>query len=261
MQSIKKLFNFYIKSSIHVGIAVFSLVQITKIALNIKIDYNIDCFILFGTIFGYNFLRYSSLKIDLFKRKFYIGIATISFISLILMICFFFLMESKLQLEFLKIGFLVLIYPFIRKYFFLKMFIVSFCITYITVYIPIFSQNINLVDCWILVSRRFLIVVCLLIPSEIVDIKSDSKSLFTLPQKIGIFKTKILGYFLLFGFVILDFFGLSLIANISIGIVIAVFIFFSNENRPKAYINFWVESIPIFWLLLLIILGNLKLKI
>ena len=243
------------------GIAVFSLVQITKIALNINIDYNIDYFVFFGTIFGYNFLKYFSLKISLFKQKFYIVIGIISFISLILMTYFFFLMESKVQFEFLKIGFLVLIYPFLRKYFFLKMFIVSFCITYITVYIPVFSQNVNLGDCWILLSRRFLIVVCLLIPSEIVDIKSDSKSLFTLPQKIGVFKTKILGYFLVLVFLVLDFFGLSLIANIVIGIIIAVFIYFSNEDRPKTYTNFWVESIPIFWLLLLLILQNLKFDI
>lgn len=243
------------------GVAVYSLVQITKITLNIRIDFNIDYFIFFGTIFGYNFLRYSSLKMDFFKHKLYLGITIVSFISLFLMTYFFFQMENKFRLEFLKIGFLVLIYPFLRKYFFLKMFIVSFCITYITVYIPIFSKNINLIDSWILISRRFLIVVCLLIPSEIVDVKLDSKTLFTLPQKIGIFKTKILGYFLLLGFIVLEFFGLSLIVNISIGIIVAIFIFFSNENRTKTYTNFWVESIPILWLFLLLILRNLKFDI
>ena len=243
------------------AVAVFSLVQITKIALNIKIDYTLDAFVFFGTIFGYNFMRYSSLKANLIQSRFGKWIVIVSFISLLSMLYFFILMQSKLQLEFLKIGFLVLMYPFLRKYFFLKMFIVSFCITYITVYIPIFSKNIDLVDCWILIIRRFLIVVCLLIPSEIVDIKSDSKSLFTLPQKIGIIRTKILGYFLLFGFLLLEFFGLSLIANTSIGIIIAIFIFFSNENRPKAYTNFWVESIPIFWWFLMLVLQYLKFDI
>ena len=167
-------------------------------------------------------------------------------------------MEKKLQIEFLKIGFLVLLYPFIRNYFLLKMFVVSFCITYITVYIPIFSGNISLENSWILICRRFIITVCLLIPSEIIDIKSDAKTLLTLPQKIGILNTKILGYFFVAGFIILDFFSLSLTPNIAIGIIVAGCIFFSNENRSKTYTSFWVESIPIFWLLLVLIFRNLN---
>ena len=61
MLFLKKLLDFYIQSSIHVGIAVVSLLSITIFSTNLH--FNIDYFIcvFFGTIVGYNFLKYFEL--------------------------------------------------------------------------------------------------------------------------------------------------------------------------------------------------------
>jgi hypothetical protein len=93
--------------------------------------------------------------------------------------------------------------------------------------------------------QRLLVVLCLLIPFEIVDQEIDAKTLVTLPHKIGIQNTKLTGYLLL----LISYCFLQL--DLIITLVICVFIFFSNSNRSKYYTSFWTESIPILWWLLL----------
>ena len=91
---------------------------------------------------------------------------------------------------------------------------------------------------------------------EIKDLKNDDPHLKTVPQQIGVKNTKTLGFILLVIFSGLGFFNrnfqfVELQLNFLIAIVIGVFLFFTTENRSKYYTDFWVESIPIFWFLLL----------
>ena len=248
MKRLKSILDFYIDTSIHVGFAVFSLAQITKMFLNSELNVITYFFIFFGTVFGYNFLKY----FDVFLKNIFIikknySIVVVSLVAGLGMFFCFYQLETTIQMAFFKISALVLLYPFIRKFGLIKMVVVAFCVTYITVYIPGLCCHLN----WIYLIQRFLFIFCLLIPLEIFDLESDSKTLITLPQFIGIKKTKWLGYFLLILCLILElqFFKskLDLVIDIIILIVTAIFIFFSNENRYKYYTSFWVESIPIFW--------------
>jgi hypothetical protein len=216
------------------------LVQITKNALNNSTNFNIDLFIFFATIVGYNFLKYFEVfqnKVFTIKKNY--AISLVSFFAFLGLLYYFLKLEFDLKLAFLKIVVLVLIYPFLRKYGFLKMFIVAFCVTYITVYIPILNEN------WIknynYLLQRFLIIISLLIPFEIIDVEKDAKTITTLPQKIGIQNTKLLGYVLLFICIIF------LHLNLLIAFIIGITIFFSSSNRSQYYTSFWVESVPIFW--------------
>ena len=245
MKFLKLILDFYINTSIHVAVAVFSLVQITKLQLNISTNLSLDYFIFFGTIFGYNFLKYFQVffnRIFTFKKN--SGIFFISLISFFGMIFYFFRLSSNIEIEFLKIGLLILIYPFIRKYGFLKMIFVSFCLTLITVY----TVNLGNLVYWFYLIQRFLIIFCLLIPLEICDLEIDSRTIITLPSIIGIQNLKNLGYCLLslFSFLIIRFSFCHSI-NIVIAIVSAIAIFLSNEKRSKYFTNFWVESLPVFW--------------
>jgi hypothetical protein len=246
MKFLKQFFDFYINTSIHVAVAVFALVQITKFILSLSTNLNLDYFIFFGTIVGYNFLKYAEIfnnKVFTFQKNYLIVL--VSLIALFGMIFHFFKLEKPIQFEFMKIGILVLLYPFFRKYGFLKMITVAFCITYITAYIPEMNHKLN----WMYLLQRFLVVICLLIPLEICDLEADSKTIKTLPKIIGIQNLKIFGYLLL---VLVCFMSSQdLILNFAIDMVIAIFIaiviFFSNENRNKFYTSFWLESVPILW--------------
>ncbi len=246
MKVLQQILDFYINTSIHVAVAVFSLVQITKLTLNISSNIEIDFFIFFATIFGYNFLKYFEVfwnQIFTIKNKY--SIVLVNLIAIFGMIFYFFKLEKPIQVSFFKIGFIVLLYPFLRKYGLFKMLIVAFCITYVTAYIP----QINSYHNYIYLFQRFLIVFCLLIPLEICDLEIDSQTIRTLPKIIGIQNLKILGYLLLVCCCLLNFYLLqsNFETDIVIAIVIAIAIFFSNENRNSYYTSFWVESIPIFW--------------
>lgn len=106
--------------------------------------------------------------------------------------------------------------------------------------------------------QRFILIFVLILIFEIIDLANDDPHLQTVPQQIGVKRTKKLGYILLLIFCLLEFFNsningnfnfqfLPLIIEIAIAIVIFLFLAFVNENRSKYYTSFWVESVPILW--------------
>lgn len=242
MKIFKSILDFYINTSIHVAVAVFCLVKITAIDLNTSINLDVELFVFFGTIVAYNFLKYFEVflkKVFTVKKNYPILIVTI-FALVGILFCFL-KMEFEIKLAFLAISVVVFLYPFLRKYGFLKMFIVALCVTYITVYVP--SLNLSWNEKLNYLIQRFLVVLCLLIPFEIIDKEIDAKTIVTLPQKIGVQGTKFIGYFSL----LICYCFLNL--NFNVTILIGFFIFFSETNRSKYFTSFWVESLPIFWLL------------
>jgi hypothetical protein len=60
MIGFKKYLIFYIKSSIHVALSVYALVRMTHFMFHIS-DQSMANFAFFGTIVGYNFVKYDAL--------------------------------------------------------------------------------------------------------------------------------------------------------------------------------------------------------
>ena len=93
---------------------------------------------------------------------------------------------------------------------------------------------------------------------EIIDINTDDPHLQTVPQQIGVEKTKLLGYGLLALLLALEFLYEAnqdytpLFFKLIVSSSIALFLYFANENRSRYYASFWVEAIPIFWWLILV---------
>lgn len=253
MRILKAIVDFYIQASLHVALAIYSLVRITEIALQITPHFPISNVVFFGTIVGYNFLKYfesfQKENFDFDKNRYIIGV---SFFSIIATIFFFIQLNNTTQIFFIKIVLIVLFYPFLRKYGFLKLFLVSFCVSVITVNVPVIQLNTFSDDAKIILLQRFLIVISLMIPFEILDSQTDDKKLGTLPQRFGILKTKWFGVFLLLPFIILEFLKDKMeISTFLITIITALFIVFTDLKRDKYYTSFWVESVPILWLILI----------
>jgi hypothetical protein len=61
MIGFKKYLIFYIKSSIHVALSVYALVRMTHFMFHISADQSMANFAFFGTIVGYNFVKYDAL--------------------------------------------------------------------------------------------------------------------------------------------------------------------------------------------------------
>ena len=255
MKVLRKVFDFYIQSSLHVGIAVFCLVKITNLNLGTNTFDNYSILVFFGTVLGYNFLKYYDVyrKGSFHSNKHY-GILVVSLLSSISFLLFFLWVKKGIQIPILISGIFVLLYPFLRKYGWLKLFFVSFVVTYITVYIPFVLNKPVILDCYISLLQRFFILSSLLIPFEIMDTKTDSQTLNTLPQLFGIRKSKQLGYSFIVIFLFLEFINFRIhnfLIDAVIAIITVIFIRFTSLEKNEYYTSFWIESVPIFWLILL----------
>lgn len=253
LKFLKSIFNFYIFTSIHVAFAIFALLRVTEILLQLSIHENLEKTIFFGTIVGYNSLKnFESFlrgKFDFYKNRYLIGL---TFFSVIATLFYFFQLNNSLQFFFIIIGWLVALYPFLRKFGVLKLIWVSFCVTAITVYAPIFQQPSFSDNGKIIMLQRFLIVISLMIPFEILDSQTDDEKMKTLPQRFGILKTKWFGIILLLPFIGLEFFKEKMeISTFVITLITAFFILFTSLKRDKYYTSFWVESVPILWWVIL----------
>mgnify|MGYP006866444833 CR=1 FL=1 len=58
---LKKILDFYINSSLHVALSAFALVSMTQFFFNIDDGLSVAYFAFFGTVVGYNFVKYDAL--------------------------------------------------------------------------------------------------------------------------------------------------------------------------------------------------------
>ncbi len=269
MAILKRIIDFYIEGSIHVALSVYSLIRITELVLRLEPNEYIAGFGFFGTIVGYNFIKYDALarsgKPELGRRlKLFIAISGIAFLGAAY--CFFKLnaiTKSVSAVVFLFTALYTL--PFFpnrknaRSWAGLKIYMVSLCWVGVTVVLPVLDSRATLgVDFYIVCLKRFILIVVLLFVFEIIDLKWDDPHLKTVPQQIGIKHTKQLGILLLLLFLALELFQADenwphFVASISLIAITTFFLLFANERRPKYYTSFWTESIPVLWWLLLLI--------
>lgn len=267
MKVLKSILQFYINSSIHVALSCFALVRMTNFMFNIPEDKPIENFAFFGTIVGYNFVKYDNFarthKIKMrFNLKLIVLFSAFSFLAVGF---YFFQLQLITQIVSVVVLSLTLLYtlPFFpnrknaRNWAGVKIYIVSLCWVGVTLVLPILDAGIAITSDFYLKSvQRFILVFVLILIFEIIDLTNDDPHLKTVPQQIGVKKTKNLGYLLLIVFCALEllnsnvnfqFLPLQLLLIFAIAILVALFLAFANEKRSKYYTSFWVESIPIFW--------------
>jgi len=270
MNAIKQLFYIYIHGSLHVAIAVLSLVLMTNHMFHNTFDAPMAGFAFFGTVFGYNFIKYEAL----FRLRKPIGrltkiIAAMSVVAFLACGICFLLLERITQLTAIGFFSLTVLYavPFtkkgnLRNLSGIKIYIVAFCWAGITTLLPLVEAGLPLItDVFLKFGQRFLLVIILILIFEIIDLKNDDPNLQTVPQKIGVRNTQLLNIFLLVPFYFLEFLKSSvdpnqLIVNLFLILMVGLFTLLANPNRSKYYTLFWVESIPVFWLGMLLVIDK-----
>lgn len=273
MKYLKLVFNFYINASIHVAFAVFSLLRITEIYFDIPFNENLNYFVFFGTITGYNFVKYAGVA-KLHHKSLTGDLKIIQIFSFFcfLALCYFgYLIPIKTLLLTLPFCLLTFLYavPFLsgfhknlRQISFLKIIVVALVWAGFTVLIPIVDASKEITTNVIfLMIQRFLIVVVLILPFDIRDVKYDAISLQTIPKKIGVEKTKRLGLLLMIISLILEYlFATELFVKTPFMIfffLVIIFLMRAKIEQSKYYSSFWVESLPIIWWLVLLGFHNI----
>ncbi|HEY0091505.1 MAG TPA: hypothetical protein VGB43_03370 [Flavobacterium sp.] len=269
MRILKRLFDFYLRSSIHVALAVFALVLMTQYMFGIVNGNAVAFFAFFGSITGYNFVKYDALA-RIGKRDLSVqlkAIAALSFFSTIA--CGFFFFKLKVQTQLIAFVFLglTLLYtlPFFpnrknaRNWAGVKIYIVALCWSGVTVMLPIIDANVDIsFQVYLKALQRFILVFVLILIFEIIDLSKDDPHLQTVPQQIGVKPTKILGIVLLLVFYAMEFFRIhmdnsQLIVNSVLVVGLTLLLVFANVNRSKYYTLFWVESVPVCWYCLVLL--------
>lgn len=266
MKPIKTLFNFYINSSIHVALAVYAFSRITELYFDLPYNEELDYFIFYGTITGYNFVKYAPIA-KLHHRSLTKNLKLIQIFSLI---CFVLMLYYGTKLTLNSLLFFV---PFILLTFFyavpvltknlrnissLKILIIALVWAGVTVLLPLINSNqevtINVILSFL---QRLLLVVALTLPFDIRDLQFDNKTLKTIPQRIGIERTKKLGFVLLGICLVIEFIITPNSQFRNVFLIISGVLFFllmrSKISQSKFYSSFFVESLPIVWWLLLLV--------
>ena len=271
MQVLKRLFDFYINSSMHVAFAVCGLVWVTLLNFNVGANLDFIYFIFFATVTGYNFVKYFGLA-KFHHRSLASWLKAIQIFSFLcfLGLCYFtFKLKTETLLYFIGLGVVTFLYaiPFLPKKIFLdagnlraisglKIYVIAFVWMCVTVIIPLLNEDYNLNnDVLIEAIQRYFYVIIAMLPFEIRDMRYDSLKLSTIPQRIGIARTKIIGILLTVLVFLLEFFKDEFWFNkmIILGIICMLLLaslLLSNINQKKYFSGFWVEGIPIIWAIL-----------
>tara|TARA_R110002049_G_scaffold4842_5_gene34199 strand:+ start:3132 stop:3953 length:822 start_codon:yes stop_codon:yes gene_type:complete len=273
MKFLKLFFNFYLNASIHVGLAVFSFVRITEHYFDLTFNNNLDFFIFFGTITGYNFVKYAGVA-KLHHKTLTNNLKVIqvfSFFSFLVMCYFGYFISIKTILYLTPLILLTILYavPFLsgfhkslRQVSYLKIIVVALVWAGFTVLIPCLDAGKEIsLNVILLTLQRFLIVIVLILPFDIRDVKYDAISLQTIPKKIGVEKTKRLGLGIMVFSLVLEYAinvpGISKNVFMIFFFLTLIFLMRSKMNQSKYYSSFFVESLPIIWWLLLLGIHNL----
>jgi hypothetical protein len=268
MLIIKKSFDFYIKSSFHLGICVICLYLVNVLKHDIEVDYLIITFLFSSTIIVYNFIKYGYNLQNYSTAK----NSVLKMIQFLSFFCGFALIYTLFFLKFytLLFGtflfFICILYVFpmgnsklnFRNLSKVKLFLVAFCWSASTVFLPLIENGLNNYYFTLIFSFQiFFLVIIYTIPFEIRDLHKDSIELQTIPQIFGIKKSKNICYYLIILFSLLSFinsgFGANFLSDVILSIILFFIVYITKKNQSKYFSSFWVESVPIYWLLVCVL--------
>lgn len=270
MQGFKNIFNFYINASFHVALAVVCLTDITIREFDVPRNHKLLLFIFLATITGYNFVKYAGIAklhhLSLAKNLRQIQI--LSFIAFAGLVYITFYQSFSVLLFSGILGLFTLLYALplfgnntnLRSLTGFKIFVIAFVWAGVSVLLPLADQiNLWKWDIVVLFLQRFFLVLALILPFEIRDLQFDMVQLETIPQKFGVRGARIAGLVLICFFVLLEFFKhqtskANTISLSFVAILLIILIRYSTISQSKYYASFWVESVPILWWFLFVVL-------
>lgn len=261
---IAKLFRFYIQSSTHVALAVLSLSTLTHLHYDLSWQAPLFVFVFCATVMTYNFIRYYAfLKV---KSSFKTPLIAFSSTAILVLGFSALKLPSQTLLFAFVLGLVSLAYALPKNRFFgglrqlpyMKSFIVAGSWASVVVLLPLISHQIEFDRLsWLLWFQMALWTFATMIPFEIRDTNNDSESMKTIPQVFGIRGAKLVGTLALIGVVVLSY-SLSIQNGDMIPTLIATILVFvclwkSTIQQSTYFASFWVEALPMVWLLLVVI--------
>lgn len=271
-----------VNSNIWVALAVVSLCYISMEQSSI-LPLGFLAFVFFATIFAYSYMRlvqyygFGKINLDLLKQGAWInwlypilsGAAMLYFLRDIYRPGFLGILAVPALISF----FYPITFPSADKSFTslrvmpgLKLFLIAFTWSYMTVLLPVTLYGTLNLQSYLEFVFRILLIASLVIPFDIRDLQNDIPSMNTLPQLVGYKASRELAFFGVLVYqiwLIAKVFVFGLDTCIMIGLLIAfeigaILIRRASPDKPDTYFSFWIEAVPIFAALAMIIAISLN---
>lgn len=277
----KTLYKSLVYSNLWVGLAVASLAFITMANLS-RVNVPFLAFITCSTVFAYNYMRLVQVneydQYDRLSFKFWIAshrvevwLFTLTF-GVLALHFFGEIYERKMIWLLILPGLVSLLYPLSFKNAFsgftslrsvpgLKMFLISATWSYVTVLVPVLLYGVFSTEDVIEFFLRTLFVLGLVIPFDIRDMEMDDPGMRTIPQVLGAERARQLAMFFLTLYQLWLFIRL-LVFDASLPFTLALFIGveigywlirYAHRKHSEAYFSFWIEGVPVFCAVFLIV--------
>ena len=259
------------------ALAGLCLAKITLLKFEIN-EHLIPVFVGLSIVFSYNFIRFYELKtnkLSSLKGWFLTHLkilGVLSFFSGIGLLYILFFLDFNMNALKVLFPFLLMTIFYViplfkignmefsfRNFPGLKVFSIGVAWAGVTVLFPLYEAEIEFtLSIYLEFIQRILILIAIIIPFDIRDVQSDSKKIITLPQILGVHGSKWLGSVLLILFVLLSLWSQEqlnneVVINIVVAIITALFLWFSSPEKSRFYTSFWVEAIPVFWFILIVL--------
>ncbi|WP_069131344.1 hypothetical protein [Rhodohalobacter halophilus] len=266
----KRIFDLYIQSSLHVALAVASFTGLTYLHFGLPFNLRMITLSFLGTVAGYNFIKFGHLvrRVLISPKVEQIIIAGITLISVLASL----LLVTDLRLPSLSLlfllGLIVLFYPHsffaskrnLRRITGFKIVAISIVWSGFSVLLPAIEANVRL-DTVLLSEfiQRCLFVILLTLPFDLRDLRADYGEVKTIPSLIGIHQTKRLSIVISAVIIIMALCMPSkefpmLMAQLFVLILLVAAILRLPIYQANYFASFWIESIPILWFIVSLML-------
>jgi len=255
------IFKFYIFINIHVALSVVALYLI------FNPDYNAKYlgFLFFSSIAGYNFIRFFNFRgnrffIKKFIAKYKFPVFTSILLSILLSLYFYLQLDFITQVALLPFLLMSFFYNYNYKYapFFklrnngiVKILSVAIVWSGLVILVPASERGMLEFHHFLKFIWVCFYVLMLTLSFDQRDLYIDDSELRTIPQLYGeklatiyVLITLVLSVLSLY---IFD--GKKLFTGLIILIISAFAGYHSNEDKSYYYTAFWIEALPVFWLL------------
>ncbi|AZQ44064.1 UbiA prenyltransferase family protein [Nonlabens ponticola] len=265
----RRLIKFYVDSSLHVALGLTSLTIVSFLKFNLPIELKTIALVFFSTVSGYNLIKYShQWRTDLNHHLAILCLSTVFALFSMVLLSF----HNWLTIAIIaSVTFISVWYVLPKQYGLslrrmpiMKLIAVGITWALMSIALPIAESELLFFFLrvpsflTILFTQTVLLVMVWCLPFEIRDLKVDDPNLKTLPQLIGVPLTKVVGYILLIacgllGILVDNYDNGWNETDILIYLLTALLLYFSTQSRSDYYASLVVESIPVLWMILLII--------
>ncbi len=254
------LFAFYIQASFHVSLSLISLLVFTWQLFGIPIAPAYCAALFFGSVAGYNAIKYGAepWKYRRSRGSVNRAIFRVSLGSALLALA----LLTRLDLRtWVLLGLSALIaalyalpvlpgFRNLRSFGLLKIGLVALVWTLVSLWIPLWEHGIfRERDLLVEGFQRLLWVSLLMLPFEVRDMRLDPPALRTLPRRLGLGRTRLLGWAGAVLFTAMTFLKANpaegeILVKAVAGLLTGLGIQCSREEQSPYYASFWIEAIP-----------------